>query len=259
VNSAGGEVVALDAAQYAPFTISESISIIAPVGAGISVPPAGTGVTVNSVPGNVIIRGLTINSAGGSNGILANSAGVLHVENCVINGFNGSSSAAGIQFNGSGKLLIKDTAARGNYSGIKATPFPSSVKVLVSMDGVQLGGNVIGIYLNGDPGEVQGAIRNSTIAANGTGINVAALSGGFGALDVESCLITNNDTGLFAQSFGGTLAGISISNCTISHNDMHGFQVVGPPAVAFITSRINNTIIGNGSSTAGFPTSYPAQ
>jgi hypothetical protein len=113
VNSAGGEVVALDAAQYDPFTISEAISIIAPFGAGISVPPGGDGIIVNPVSGNVVLRGLTINSQGsGSFGILANSVGALHIEDCVVNGFDASSTAAGVQFKGSGKLLVKDTVAR---------------------------------------------------------------------------------------------------------------------------------------------------
>jgi hypothetical protein len=125
------------------------------------------------------------------------------------------------------------------------------------MDRLSLGGNTIGLFLTGEPGQVRGAIRDSSISGNGTGVNVVCIAGGKADLDVESCLITNNDYGLFGQNLGGIEAGISISNCTISHNDTRAFDMVSP---AFIVSRANNTIIGNGPSIPpGPPPTFPAQ
>src|SRR4030095_12840317 len=62
---AGGEVIVQDSAGDGPWTVVQSVSIIAPPGvyAGISVPAAGngTGVLIATAGINVVLRGLTIN------------------------------------------------------------------------------------------------------------------------------------------------------------------------------------------------------
>src|SRR2546422_8111094 len=90
VTDAGGEIVVLDSAGYGPVTINKSVSIISPTGvyAGITV-TSGDGITVSAgASAKVILRGLAINGAGGTNGINITSAGAVHIENCVVSGMS---------------------------------------------------------------------------------------------------------------------------------------------------------------------------
>jgi hypothetical protein len=64
--SAGGEVIVLDSAGYGTFSITQSVSIIAPPGvyAGISV-FSGDGIDINAgSTDTVILRGLTVENQG---------------------------------------------------------------------------------------------------------------------------------------------------------------------------------------------------
>src|ERR1700751_3123315 len=67
VTSAGGTVIVLDSAGYGPFTISQSVSVIAPEGlyAGISF-SSGTGITISGTAATdvVTLRGLSIEGSG---------------------------------------------------------------------------------------------------------------------------------------------------------------------------------------------------
>src|SRR5205085_4552356 len=87
--------------------------------AGVTV-TSGDGITVTiGTSDTVVLRGLTINGAGGTNGINFTAGGNLHVESCVVSGF---SSNAGIFVpSGAGagaQLFVKDTVCRRNYLGI---------------------------------------------------------------------------------------------------------------------------------------------
>src|SRR5437899_9635782 len=67
--NANGEVVAIDSAGYGPVTITQSATIVAPLGvhAGISV-FMGDGVTINAGMNDVIVlRNLYLHSQGGVN------------------------------------------------------------------------------------------------------------------------------------------------------------------------------------------------
>jgi len=240
----GGEVAATDAAQYDPFKITQSISIEAPAGASVSAPAGGDGVTISAPTGsNVVLHGLTVNAEGGGRyGIHCNSDVTLHIENCVVNGF-GASSGAGVEFDGIGKLLVKETVARANYFGISLNPSGGST-LFASLDGVSLNSNFLGLILGGS-GLVLGAIRGSSIIGSGNyGIEVYGSSTGSAYLDIESCLIANNAYGLLTVNPGGQAA-MSISNSLISHNTFMGWNEVGKVG---IWSRGNNSVVGNGAS-----------
>jgi nitrous oxidase accessory protein NosD len=243
VTDAGGEVAAVDAAEYDPFTIVKSISIEAPAGATISVPSGGDGVTINAATGSeVVLRGLTINAEGGGRyGIHSDSNVTLHIENCVVSGF-AAPGGAGVEFDGSGKLLVKETVVRGNRYGISLNP--AGGFSLAALDGVSLNSNFLGLILGGS-GNVEGAIRGSSIIGNANyGIEVYGSTSGTAYLDVESCLIANNAYGLLANS-PSWQAGMSISNSLISHNVTAGWNQLGG---GFIGSRGNNSVVGNGPS-----------
>ena len=77
--AANGEIIVLDSAGYGAVTISQSVSIIAPPGvyAGISV-FSGTGIAITGTNVRVVLKGLSINGQGGSNGIVFSGSGTLH-------------------------------------------------------------------------------------------------------------------------------------------------------------------------------------
>src|SRR5205814_1493939 len=128
----GGEVVALDAAGYAPLTITKSVTITANPGfyAGIAA-GSGDAVTIATASVNVILRGLNINGVGATNGIVMTNGASLSIESCVISNF---SSGQGVQVNTPASVRISDTLVRGNSNGIYvsggATLNVSGVKAL---------------------------------------------------------------------------------------------------------------------------------
>jgi hypothetical protein len=95
--AAAGEIIAIDAANYAPVTITQSISIVADAGgpAGIimtsTAPPTfqGTAITINAGAADVVnLRGLTLDGEGtASVGIYLTSAGSLTISDCVVRHF----------------------------------------------------------------------------------------------------------------------------------------------------------------------------
>ena len=114
--AANGEVIVLDSAGYGPATVTQGVSIEAPTGvyAGISV-FTGDGLTINAPGAKVILRGLTINNQGGTNGIKFSAGVGLHVESCVVSGFFGD----GILVTAPGVILhVIDTIVRENGNGI---------------------------------------------------------------------------------------------------------------------------------------------
>src|SRR3982751_207774 len=88
--NSGGEILVLDSGGYGVASISRSVSIDAAPGiyAGISALPGYDAVDVGlSTPGKVVLRGLTLKGFGANTGIATGlGGGILHVENCVIDG-----------------------------------------------------------------------------------------------------------------------------------------------------------------------------
>src|ERR1039457_430034 len=85
----GGEAIVLDSGGYGPVTITQPVTIEAPPGVLAFIhPPSGDAITVNAGSSDVVtLRGLVLNGGSG-NGIIVNTVGILHVENCVISGFS---------------------------------------------------------------------------------------------------------------------------------------------------------------------------
>jgi hypothetical protein len=233
--NAGGEVVALDSAGYGPFIISKPITVEASPGAyaGITV-FSGDGILVSAGPSDVVIlRGITLNSQGGTHGIDFGSAGVLHVESCVINGFSGD----GISLSGPAQYYVKDTIIRNNTgSGIEV----SGPSASVSIDHVRIEGNGGGVFVR-EGGKA--SISNSVLSGN-VAQALEALASGSGTmaeLNVESCRVANNGTGVFASGAGGGVGTIRLSNSTVTDNGTGVQQAV----TGVLLSRTNNTIEGN--------------
>jgi hypothetical protein len=242
--NAGGEVIVLDSAGYGPFTVSSSVSIIAPPGvyAGISV-FSGDGIDVNASGTDVVIvRGLTINSQGGSSGIIFTSGKALHIENCEVSGFQ----SGGIVSSSTGALFVTDSILRANSSGIAVNGSNNSS---VSIDRVRLEDNTgFGLLV----GTGAGSLTDSFISGSNTNLQVAS-NGAVAELDVENCVVANSPSvGIFVRALGGGSAVVRLSNSTVTDNQIGLWQ----QPTGSLLSRGNNTIEGNGTNTMGTIGSY---
>jgi len=163
---AGGEVLAIDSAGYGPVTITQSVSITAAPGvyAGISVSAAADTGIKNSAAntGVVVLRGLSINSTGGTVGIQYNGVG-LTVEDCSISGFN-----YGIVLL-STVATIRNTVITG--SGLTAVYI---VDGKTTLEKVLIDRAMAGIELKGAFGTAMLAMRSSTISNVADGVLLSA-------------------------------------------------------------------------------------
>ena len=127
--SANGEVLVLDSAGYGPFTVAQSISVIAPSGvyAGITV-TSGTGITINGSGIVVTLRGLSINGQGGQWGIRFTQGARLTVESCEIS----SMATHGIVVEAvDGRAVIQDTVLRDNHEAVLAYSTAGTLRVSI--------------------------------------------------------------------------------------------------------------------------------
>ena len=224
--NAGGEVIVLDSAGYGPVTITKSISLIAPAGiyAGITV-FSGDGITINAPGATVVLRGLSINGQGGSNGVNVLGAARVRIESCVISGMN----IDGVMHSAAGaELIVLDTIVRDNFgSGIGGDADASVV-----LDHVRSEHNrTNGFYLASLSGDARVMISDSVFAHNGSnGIWVAATNTGRTTAQVERSVLANNlGAGVKINStiVSGVIAAV------VSHNAVHGnagdgVEVTGP-------------------------------
>src|SRR6266496_5432552 len=138
----GGQVYALDAANYGYVTIRKSITISSRTVAGILAGAGVTGVTVAAGPADrVNLNGLSIDGAGaGSNGILFQSGGALEVNGTTIRGFTN-----GITFNATAtsSLVVNNSAIHNNSVGVKITSATASSSS--TLRDIQLFGNDTGL------------------------------------------------------------------------------------------------------------------
>jgi hypothetical protein len=208
--SAGGEVIVLDSAGYGSVIISKSMSIIAPAGiyAGISVLTGNIGIIVGGSGVVVVLRGLTINGLGGSDGIFMSTDGNVHVENCVISRMTN----AGISQD-AGTLEVKDTIVRnGDNIGIYVIS-PGRA----NLDRVRLEGNPYGLAA-----EAGGHVSmQDSLVTGSTGIAVLASSPTSTGTNVtiSRSMISSSNYGIYVDGNNGdNLAQILVSDSTISEN-----------------------------------------
>jgi hypothetical protein len=217
---AGGEVTAIDSAGFGPINITKAITITSPDGieAGI-VPNAGTPAITINTPGDVFLRGLTIEgdhsgtdgislTGGGTNAVT--TLGILH---CVIRHFK--HDGIYLQPTNSLYLSIIDTIASNNSnSGIDLSPSGS--------------------------GTMAGIIDHSTTISNGVdGMNVwGANSSGNVAINIaNSVTATNGRYGVNAYTNGLNVQVTVRDNTSASANFSNGFEVNGSSEMIFDNSR----------------------
>lgn len=238
-----GEIIVLDSGVFSQFIVNKPVTITAPDGvfAGV-IATSGVGIDVfpAGATDTVVIRGFTVKGPGGDWGILQQQ-GNLHIENCVIDGFN-----LGVNTT-TGSVFLKDVVVRNNGTGavLDGQDSPSSITIdhctfeHNKTDGLEAVGPKI-------------SIRDSVVSGNGNdGINFQQS----GEINIENCLLSSNKVGLFVLEFDSGLTPIArISNSTITNNET-GLSQGG---LAQILSRGNNTLEGNTAQTTGTIGSYTA-
>src|ERR1051326_9019499 len=233
---AKGEVTAIDSGDYAPFTIKGPVTVQAAPGvyAGIAATSSNAVEIILSAPDVVALRGLTFNGLNGSYGIRALMETILHVENCVINGF----IIAGIEFQNGGQLFVKDTVVRNSSLGIHL--FVSSPTAAL-IDHCRLEKNSVnGLHIGSNNVKVTTTVRDTVAAGNsGAGFNLIGNSSGtLSELNLENCVATNNGQGIHCERVGAT---VRVSNSTITNNTTG----LSTSVSGSIISHGNNTVEGN--------------
>jgi parallel beta helix pectate lyase-like protein len=221
---ANGEVVALDSGGYGTVTIPGPISIVAPPGvyAGITA-FSGYAISINSGTASaVILRGLTLNGLGGTDGIYASSVGKLYVQNCVLSNF----SASGLAVSAAADVFVADTSARLN--GESGFFFVGS---RANLERISAEGNKHGVTASADSNVT---VTRSTAAGNSQ-VGLYSSSSTSGVINVESCTTTHNGWGVYAY---GTAR---VSNTMITNN---ATGVANGPGASTISFG-NNLLDGN--------------
>jgi hypothetical protein len=242
---AGGEVIVLDSAGYGVVTIAKSISIIAPAGiyAGVSVPSGQTGITVNGAGIVVVLRGLTVNGVGGSDGIHFSNGARLRIEDCVISNLG----AVGIRDDAAAsEIVIVDSIVRDNGSnGILVSADASAV-----IEGVRVEHNGSdGISITALSSLATASIRQSTMVNNAAAGLAAIRPDGSAQIDVvvEDCVLSQNaGDGAFIGGFAAT-GGVSatLSHSAFGRNGLSGVSAFGPGGLEILVDATDNRFVDN--------------
>jgi Right handed beta helix region len=231
-----GEIVAVDSGDYAPVTITKSVTMKAAPGvdATILAPWEAITVTIGTYD-SVVISGLTLNGLNmGSNGIRLTGGGELSIENCsILQLWNN-----GISIEGPGSVYIRNTKVQNTVTAIRLQS-PSGM-IHASIDHVHVQHNSYTGLFAGE--NSQTTIRESVFADNAYyGIQAGDYVGAT-ELNVDDCVIQGGSNGIFSGSGGGGgVAVVRVSHSTIVDNST-GISSMG----GALLSYGNNRLAGNG-------------
>jgi hypothetical protein len=204
VTKASGEIGLLDPAGYGALTINKAISIVNDgVGtAGVMVPSAGVGITINAGTNDAVsLRGLTIDGGGVANttGIQFNSGKFLAIDNCVVR--HVANDGIGIfPTNAAGFSIINTVTSDNGAQGIYIAP-KNLGSAQGAITGVVAHNNFDGIALD---------------AQNTTGTTASSVT------IVRSVTANNSDFGISAQNAGTPLMSVLVRDTNSSHNGFAG-------------------------------------
>jgi len=221
VVAVGGKVIILDSGDYAPFTITFSVTVEAALGvtADIVTPTNQTAVLINSGSiGNdtVVLRGLNLRGGGSAAyGIdVTTNMTTVRIENCQISGFAGVGISFGNNAIIGGNFYVTDTQAVNNYIGLFAQGQSTS-----------------------GPGAQMLRVERSRFDGNG-----------FDGFHVTNCVTaTARDTTAnsnFASGFNldnnslpPSPAQLTLDHCIAAGNGSNGFNVIG----SMLTGRASDS------------------
>ena len=252
--AAGGEINCLDPGGFGGVTITKSMTISCEAGTAGVLVSSTNGILINALPTDyVFLKGLDIEGLGGStsasglNGVRVISAGLVHIEDCVIRDFKAAApNGFGIQLTSSAALTfvvqrttLFNNGTGGTGGGIQVAPTGGVTNGVVSK--VVMNRNVNGLVGDGfgGGGGFNVTLRDSAISgspSNGVLVTSSALS----SVMIDRSTIANSGTGLATQNAG---AFIRVGSSSITGN---GTATTG----AGVLSYGNNQINGNGVDTA---------
>jgi hypothetical protein len=229
VTTPGGEVVALNPADYGPMTINQPITINGQ-GWGYVAPAAGgAAITINANSGDAVtLRGLVLDGSAatntnGTNGVVFNSGRRLTVTNCIMQNFllagTGPLGRGILMQTTSGTLSfdISYTTFLNNTFGIEWEPPSGSPNAIGVIDHVRAmfaneGGSGIAFETdNAAGGSVFAAISNSDTSYNGIGIYADnEFSPSTIAVSIKNLTATNNGEGIIANGTSNVQLGQSV-------------------------------------------------
>jgi hypothetical protein len=263
--AARGEINVLDPGGFGGVTITKSISIIAE-GATAGVLVSGTNAIVINAGANdvVVLRGLDFEGLGtGLNGIRFLAGGALHVQHCIIRGFQASSAGNGhgIAFvpSGASELAVSDTVISTNGTGTNGGGIlikPSGTgSARVTLDRVEMVNNVFGIKADGagSTGGIKVTARNSVTSENSFAGFSSVTPGGGAVTQMMLVSSTSSNNGAAGIKSDGLASTVRISDTTVTGNNL-GLEVANSGVLA---SYSNNNI--NGNTTDGAPNSFLVQ
>lgn len=258
VVSAGGEILVLDSGGYGPVTITQSVSIVSPLGVEGSITQTasnGNAILVNAPGHDVSLRGLSLFGGGtGEFGIYIVNATTVSVEQCSINAFG----SVGIFFNVSAlsTLTVSNcTIAHNLLFGIDTGASANNLAQF-EIDHTHLEANVSGGLACYEGS--RGIIRDSYVSGSQFGVSAQneGVAGRTSILEVDSCTLTFNTVyAVQAANNGGAFAVIRVSNSVVSLNQT---AINALDANAHVYTRLNNTMANNGSDGA-FTDTFAAQ
>lgn len=229
VTSAGGEIIALDSGGYGPFTVTQSVTVVAPAGvyAGIAV-ASGAGITVNGAGIQVTLRGLTVNGTGGTTGIAYLSGLALNVENVTISNFSGTGgagiSATAIQRTGSGalnsSLRVIDSVVLDCLNGIDVQDGPNlsvvRTRFLGTLDAGARSMSTGLLYAVSAETDTQLVSVVDSVVNDGVATAISVQNSGSGAvvMAIDRSVIRGGTTGVSAGGAGRTT--LTISNSVLA-------------------------------------------
>jgi Right handed beta helix region len=248
--AAGGEVVALDPANYGSFTISQAISIEGQGWSHVAPPAGGAAITINAGSTDAVsLQGLTLDGEGvGQNGIVFNTGGSLTVKTCVVRNHTNN----GIVFgpNASSNLVMSDTFVANNKGGNGIAVVPSgSGTVTAVFNRVEADNNGDGILVDSTNylGTALKATISDSVAADNSGAGLKANSNGTGfSVMMFHSVAANNGTGLIAQ---GNAAELRVGQSTVTGNASGWTAILS----ADVLSYGDNYIDGNTASQSAPP------
>jgi hypothetical protein len=224
----GGEIVALDPANYGSLTIDRSVSIEGHGWASISPPSGGGGaITINSQAVVVVnIIGVILDGTGTQGGIgiqfiSPNRGGSLTVRDSVIRNFleNGINFAPNTS--DTSQIFVSNTLVLDNGSSgidIRSTGLGTTSGVLNRVE--MYNNNQNGLFVGGSLTQSMNVTVSDSVSANNA----------YGGIE---CLGSGNVT----------LANVMVRNSTIANNVSVGLQANGTMATISVT---RSTITGNG-------------
>ena len=254
-----GEIDALDPGGFGAVTITKSITLDgSPTGVASILNAGVAGIIINitseTAPHNlhtVILRALTIQGAGsGTNGIRiigGQVAGLkVEVENCFIDGQNGSPGRGIEDFRSNGgtlnviNTLIVNTAAAAIVVDPAGSVGGGSGRIDVAIAHTRVVGTGQGMNFGSN---VKATIFDSTIVGvPSSAIFAIQTSSGATDINVDHCVVTGNATGFNAATASTT---IRVSNTTATNNTTLFAAAGGGQVLSYGNNQAGGAVIGS--------------